>query len=289
MSKRRLSDIAISHISLVKAGANGKTIIYKSKEASPTYNKEIKVAKYDEEKGIVYGIVYAPDEEDSQGDSATASEIEKAAYAFMKERNTLNVDKNHDFKNVDAYVCESYIVRKGDELFPENEKAWAVGIKIENEELKTLVKKGELAGLSMAGSAKVEEIAEDGNITKSVTEAIKNAINTIKKSLETKSTIKKEEIETLIQKEIEPILKENTALKKEAEESKSKLETLTKERDELIAELTKSKQNHQPSKVAEEATEIAKKAKEYIHEEAKKGNKISAAEAVAFITKGDKK
>ncbi|AQW80783.1 XkdF-like putative serine protease domain-containing protein [Campylobacter pinnipediorum] len=157
--KNRLKDLNITHISLVKAGANGKSIIYKSSDVKTNYEKTINIAKSDTEKGVVYGIVYAPDEVDTQGDLASAAEIEKAAYAFMKGLNGANVDRDHNFKPDGAYVAESWIVRENDALFKsEKVGSWAVAIKLESEELKQAVKKGEIAGISMAGTGEREAL-----------------------------------------------------------------------------------------------------------------------------------
>jgi hypothetical protein len=127
-----LSNIDITHISLVKKGANGKQIIYKSAKDGK-YKKDIEIKKSDSEKGIVYGIVYSPDEVDSQGDYATADEIEKAAYGFMKSLNQRNVDVEHSFVSEDAFVAESWILKSNDPIFPdEPEGSWAVAIKLES-------------------------------------------------------------------------------------------------------------------------------------------------------------
>ncbi len=157
----KLSNIAITHISLVKSGANGKSIIYKSADTDAPYENRISIKKTDEEQGVVYGIVYSPDEVDSQGDMTDVSEIKKAAYAFMKAKNVGNVDVNHDFNNTDAFVAESWIVKGGDEIFPdEKQGSWAVAIQLESEELKKMAKDGEIAGLSMAGTAEKTEVAK---------------------------------------------------------------------------------------------------------------------------------
>lgn len=146
----RLKDMKITHISLVKHGANKKNIIYKS----GNYTKDLKIVKKDNEKGIIYGIVYSPDEIDLQGEFASKEDIEKAAYGFMQELCLKNVDKEHNFKALDAFVCESWLVRKNDPIFSnEKEGSWAVGIKLLSDELKEAVKKGEINSLSMAGEA----------------------------------------------------------------------------------------------------------------------------------------
>ena len=153
-----LSNIAITHISLVKAGANGKEVIYKSAKPG-NYENTIDIKKVDDEQGVVYGVVYAPEEVDTQGDFATAEEIKKAAYGFMKSLNGRNVDVEHSFQNEAAFVAESWIVKGGDSIFPnEPEGSWAVAIQLESDELKTLAKSGELAGLSMAGEATKTEV-----------------------------------------------------------------------------------------------------------------------------------
>lgn len=148
----QLQDINITHISLVKKGANGKTLIYKSAGKPGNYTKSISIRKVDEE-GVVYGVVYTPDVKDSQGDIATAQEIKKASYNFMKNKRTDNIDIEHSFDNVDAFVAESWIVQKRDEHFPDDVGAWAVAIQLESEELKKMAKDGEIASLSMAGEA----------------------------------------------------------------------------------------------------------------------------------------
>lgn len=159
---RKLSEINVDWISLVKAGANGKTVILKGKE-NPVFDKEIALVKSDIE-GVVYGIVYAPGEVDSQGDFAEAGEIKKAAYGFMKGLGARNVDANHDSSKRPAYVAESWIVKQGDPVFPdEKEGSWAVAIQLEDQGLITAVQKGEIRGLSMAGQATAEDVDEPGD------------------------------------------------------------------------------------------------------------------------------
>jgi hypothetical protein len=287
---RRLKNMAITHISLVKAGANGKSIIYKSADAEPSYAKDISIAKKDDEQGVVWGIVYEPDKVDTQGDSASAEEIKKAAYAFMKARNLLNVDKGHNFQNVDAHVAESWIVRKGDELFPESVGAWAVAIKVESDELKDAIKKGEIKALSMAGTAETETIKDDGD-SKNITKILKDALEAVMKPfLASKESINKTDVEKLIKEQFEPLLKAKEKLEAELQKAKDDLAKITTERDNLANEIKKSKQITTPSGVnMDETEEIIKAAQEYIKKEAELGNNVSVADAVMKIYKGDKK
>lgn len=160
---RVLRDIDVTFISLVDKGANQKTIIWKAEDQpsggskSPAFRRTFKVVKTDEEKHLVYGIVYAPDEWDSHEDTASAAEIEKAAHLFMKAARTQKVDKQHDLNPDEGYVAESWIVREGDILFKEV-GAWAVAIKVENDETWEMVKSGEISGISLYGTANYEEI-----------------------------------------------------------------------------------------------------------------------------------
>lgn len=290
-AKRRLTDISVSHISLVKAGANGRTFLFKSKDEEPKHEVLVKFTKQDDVKGIVYGIVYEPEKVDSQGDIANADEIEKAAYAFMKARNTLNVDKEHDFSQAGAFVAESWIVKANDPIFPDAVGAWAVAIKVEDEALKADIKKGDIAGLSMAGSAKTEAISEEsGNILKSIKEGFDNFVKSFEKTAESMSQkITKDEINTLLKSQLEPILKEKETLKVELAKAKDDLATLTKEKDDLVAELKKSKQETDPTKIdTTNAEEIAKSAQELIKKEADAGRTMSVSAAVAQLTKGRK-
>ena len=150
---KKLSDIEISFISLVKNPANKKGLIFKSSDKKPEFEKEVFLKSLSKD-GVAYGIVYSPYELDSQGDWTDEEEIKKAAHNFMKNKNIANVDTEHSFINEKAFVCESWIIKSYDDIFPNSRGAWAVGIKINDDELKELINKGEITGLSMAGFAK---------------------------------------------------------------------------------------------------------------------------------------
>ncbi len=258
-----LKDISITHISLVKAGANKKEIIYKSSSNDPLHDVTIEIKKSDEEKGIIYGIVYAPDSVDTDGEYTTADEILKAAYGFMKAQNTTNVDKDHNFDNQKAFVAESWIVKENDAVFPDEPVgSWAVAIKLEDEELKKSVKNGDIAGISMAGTAtKVEddnssvEKADEktfsfndvigmfkkifGSTHVSISGSAYN--NEVNKSKEGESEdMKIEDIEAAVTKAVKPLTDKIDTLEKE-------LDTLKKSNDETKEALKKSKQDDNPA------------------------------------------
>lgn len=164
--KRFLKSVNVNFISLVDKAANQKTIIFKSADPSKnTYQKIVHLKKVDEDQHMVYGIVYSPDQPDTDGDFTTAEVIKQMAYDFMKNRNTTNVDKQHDFDADEGFVAESWITKSGDPIFTlEPEGSWAVGIKVIKEDTWAKVKSGEITGLSMAGLAVVEEIQKSSFI-----------------------------------------------------------------------------------------------------------------------------
>ncbi|MCD6386022.1 hypothetical protein J7M23_09640 [Candidatus Sumerlaeota bacterium] len=164
LPKRRIKKLRVNFISLVRSPANREPIILKSDgQEGNNWQKFVELIKTNEEEQMVYGIVYSPDVIDADGDFASVETIKEAAYEFMKAGVTRNVDKGHNYSPEPAYVAESWIVKEGDSLFPNKTGAWAVGIKIEDEDLWREIKRGELAGLSLAGVAEVEPV-EKGTI-----------------------------------------------------------------------------------------------------------------------------
>ena len=156
----KLKDLSVSFLSLVKTPATGKGLTLKTKEGQRAQVFEI--IKTDDERMVAYGIVYAPDQEDAHGDTASADTIRKACYEFMREGRLKNIDTEHSFTTESAYVCECWLVRKGDELFPsEPEGAWAVGIRIGDPDLWKQLKAGDLTGISLAGIARMEPEPDD--------------------------------------------------------------------------------------------------------------------------------
>lgn len=163
--KRFLKNLDINFISLVDKAANQKVVIFKSADPSKnSYNKVVNIVKVDEDKREVTGVVYEPDVADSEGDFTTADEIKKAAYLFMKNRKTTNIDKQHDETPDEGFVAESWIVQKNDARLPDaKEGSWAVVIKVENDETWEGIKSGEITGLSMGGVAVAETIEKNEN------------------------------------------------------------------------------------------------------------------------------
>lgn len=184
-AKRLLKEIDVEFLSLVKKGANKKTIIVKSDDLSdtPQIEKYVEIKKTDASKKMVYAIVYSPNEVDTHGDTATAETIEKASQNFMKKGITTHIDKQHNYKPEEGFVVENWIVKENDPVFPD-EKAgsWAVGIKVEKEETWKEIENGDLTGISLAGDAWVKEIkSDDSEGGKSILEKIEEGFASIKK------------------------------------------------------------------------------------------------------------
>lgn len=149
-----LRDLAVEWISLVKRPANRRALVLRAQGQQ----RPIAIQRMDAEMMRAYGIVYAPDDIDSQGDWASANTIRRAADRYMREGLSRNVDSEHNFRESGHYVAESWLVRAGDALFP-NEKpgAWAVGIQLTDPIEWAELQAGTREGLSLAGSATFAE------------------------------------------------------------------------------------------------------------------------------------
>jgi len=131
-----------------------------SKLGKPMFEKEVsfipllKATK--KEERIVYGIVYEPDEEDSQGDEANAEEIRKAAYQFMEKVQTFKV--MHKGKNVKVRILENYLAPVDFVIEGKSVKkgSWVLVTRILDNKIWKAIKKGKLTGYSMAGYARTD-------------------------------------------------------------------------------------------------------------------------------------
>ncbi|WP_426616441.1 XkdF-like putative serine protease domain-containing protein [Bacillus velezensis] len=158
---RELINAKITHVSYVDKAANQKQFFFMKSEKQPDFQKEVKVlAKEADERKLVYGIVYEPDTVDAHGDFMTADEIEKAAHGFLKDAR--EIDKQHDFQGGVGEVVESYVAPADFEMNGETIKkgSWVLVTKA-SEEVWEQIKKGEITGYSMAGTAETIEKQEE--------------------------------------------------------------------------------------------------------------------------------
>lgn len=150
----------ITHVSYVDKAANQKQFFIVKSEKQPDFQKEVRIlAKEADEQKLVYGIVYEPDTVDAHGDFMTAAEIEKAAHGFLKDAR--QIDKQHDFQGGVGEVVESYVAPADFEMNGETIKkgSWVLVTKA-SEEVWEQIKKGEITGYSMAGTAETIEKQE---------------------------------------------------------------------------------------------------------------------------------
>jgi hypothetical protein len=109
--------------------------------------RTVRAMKFDDEKQIVYGMVFAPDTLDTYGEYMKAEDIETMAHRYLKSvKLDASIDVRHDNLARDAYPVESFIARKGDPDYPEG--AWVLGVKVEDTDVWASIKKGELNGFS---------------------------------------------------------------------------------------------------------------------------------------------
>ncbi|MEK8017820.1 MAG: XkdF-like putative serine protease domain-containing protein [Candidatus Parabeggiatoa sp.] len=150
---RRLKNLNVDFISLVRKPANDKSIILKDNKEARAFN----ISKTNDEWQRAYGIVYSPEVEDLQGDITSSSVIKDASDRFMQGGLQGNIDTNHSFQTqTSTFVAESWLVKENDPQFPNDTGAWAVGIQVNDDKTWQQLKSGELTGISLAGSATVE-------------------------------------------------------------------------------------------------------------------------------------
>ncbi|MGG0902348.1 XkdF-like putative serine protease domain-containing protein [Bacillus subtilis] len=167
---RELVNAKITHVSYVDKAANQKQFFFMKSEKQPDFKKEVKVfMKEADEQKLVYGIVYEPDTVDAHGDFMTASEIEKAAHGFLKDAR--QIDKQHDFQGGVGEVVESYVAPADFEMDGETIKkgSWVLVTKA-SEEVWEQIKKGEITGYSMAGTAETIEKQEEKPVSQEKTD-----------------------------------------------------------------------------------------------------------------------
>lgn len=109
------------------------------------------VLKYDDERQVVYGVVYEPHVIDAQGDYADEDAIMDAAHSYMLGGAVVKLD--HAEETDQAAVVESYIAPVDFELGGEPVRAgsWVMAVKVADAELWQRVKGGEYEGYSFGG------------------------------------------------------------------------------------------------------------------------------------------
>jgi hypothetical protein len=120
----------------------------------------VKIASTDEEKQIVYGIVLEADEVDAHEDTISADEIEKAAHNYALTPMTIGHGHKKEAK---ARPVETYIYNP-DIMKDVKPGSWIMAVKVEDEELWSMVKDGSMTGFSIGALARrtpIDELEEE--------------------------------------------------------------------------------------------------------------------------------
>ncbi len=115
----------------------------------------IRIDKYSDELGILWGWVSVADLVDLQDDTIPGDELIKAMYSFMERYYSGNavIKVNHS-EVAEAVIVESAPAIKAGKV------AWWVGVKLLSDELLQSARDGEISGFSIGGFADSEEIKE---------------------------------------------------------------------------------------------------------------------------------
>lgn len=258
MTVRKLKNATITHVSYVDKGANKKQFFLTKSEDNPTFEKDVKVMiNKEDEKRLVYGVVYEPNVPDAHNDMMEADEIEKSAHTFLKEYR--NIDKQHDFQGGYGEVVESYVAPQDFQVGEEtiSKGSWVLVTKADEETWES-IKKGEITGYSMAGIAEVDEIAKQeerqmskffklmkefftGEVEK---DPYKQSSEQVENNKEEEINVNKEELQEIINKALEPVNEKLEKLEKEIEEVEEEEEvtkeeeTVEENNEELIKQLS---------------------------------------------------
>ncbi|KAA1180908.1 XkdF-like putative serine protease domain-containing protein [Paenibacillus sp. B2(2019)] len=179
----KLKDAKITHISLVDKGANGVPFAIIKAARKNAIQKQVQIAKIDDEKRIVKGVVYQPDVADAHDDQMDEVEIEKAAHLFMEKQHTYNIDKQHDLEVDKGFVIESYIAPCDMTLGEQQiiKGSWVAAVKVTDDDTWEAIKKEEITGFSIWGVGKREEIQEEEEVSKGLLSRIAKALGLIQK------------------------------------------------------------------------------------------------------------
>ena len=181
---RKLKNVDVSFVSIVDKAANKKKFFLTKSEQEPTFEKEVKIIKgEDEDQQLVYGIVYSPGSaedsstHDAHGDFMTAEDIEKSAHNFIAKYR--NIDAQHDFNAGAGEVVESYVAPVDMDINGETitKGTWVLVTKA-TDEIWADIKDGKMTGYSLAGIAETEVIEEE--VTKTEEKQMKSFFQLMK-------------------------------------------------------------------------------------------------------------
>ena len=118
------------------------------KKEEETSGHFVKITKTDKIHKVVKGIVYTAGDVDTDGETLSKEDVQKACWNFLAQRKEKNIDIQHDWQQSGCYVVESYFTEKDDPDFPAY--SWVMATKC-TDEIFEKVQSGELNGFSFGG------------------------------------------------------------------------------------------------------------------------------------------
>jgi hypothetical protein len=113
---------------------------------------KVKVTKFSEEMGIIWGWASVADLKDLQGDTVQQPDLVKGMYQFMEDYYTgAAVIKENHADVATVVLVESTL------QFIAGCVCWFVGVKLLTEDLREAARTGQISGFSIAGTADAEE------------------------------------------------------------------------------------------------------------------------------------
>jgi hypothetical protein len=225
--RRKLKNLKVEFVSFVDKAANKRTFyLTKSAEESkvePNVELDVKlIFKADDEERKVYGIVYVPNEVDAQGDWIEDKALEKAAHNFMLDYQKM--DTMHNMEEGAGKILESYIAPVDFDINGEHiSKGTWVLVSQPNENVWNQIKRGELTGYSLFGTAEVEYEKP----------SFLDLLKSMLKNPKANPNPKEEKMDEQLQKALEEITQASEKLKNIETEINVLKEVITK-RDEIL-------------------------------------------------------
>ena len=158
--RRKLKNLKVEYISYVDKAANLRSFYltkrYEEEKHKPDFQMNVKlICNADNEEKKVYGIVYAPNTVDAHGDWTDEKTLEKAAHQFMLDYQ--KIDSMHNLEEGAGKVIESFIAPT--DFVVNNETitkgTWVIATQA-TDEVWERIKKGEITGYSLYGTAEAE-------------------------------------------------------------------------------------------------------------------------------------
>ena len=132
----------------------------------PDETRFIKFIKVDTSQHLVGGIIYEPNEVDTQGDFAVEEDITKAMYRFMEKYATQTArikvqheGESHSFPIIECFQPETD-TRKGGKTVKKG--SWWMMVKITSDSVWRDIEEGRLTGFSMGGRARGKDAPSPG-------------------------------------------------------------------------------------------------------------------------------